>query len=379
MNFINGQDIENYSYRDLFVYWYHDVFSMSPMYKNIEQICENSPHHREANVAVHTNMVVSQYLTFIDSMYWDKPWLLGALATAFHDVGKPASRTEKYSEERGTYYSYPGHEQVSARMWENWALKNIHNYFPQFTKRDIYNVGWMIENHLPWGVKKEEKYQALVRTVHHENISVPFKNVLKADSLGRICDDYESIRTRVSQWTSEFDLSVYRENYNNLKRLNQEHYQTDYQTLIMPIGPSGSGKTTLRNDLPYDDVQVFSLDDLRLELYGNDYSEAFKKSTEDKQFNQKAQQRFVSLLKQNNNVYVDNTNLSKKRRKMYLTEAKRKGFKTVAYLFMVDKDTLVKRQENRKDKQIPLNVSYQQFDKLQYPSYGEFDEIVVVD
>lgn len=67
-------------------------------------------------------------------------------------------------------------------------------------------------------------------------------------------------------------------------------------TLHVPVAPSGAGKTTLlrRLQAKNPDIQVFSLDLLRHEWYDpKDYTAAWKASSEDKEFANKANQRFL--------------------------------------------------------------------------------------
>lgn len=162
------------------------------------------------------------------------------------------------------------------------------------------------------------------------------------------------------------------------------------KTLYMPIAPSGAGKSTFFRKLktegdvtsglhPGMDIGIFSLDDLRHRWYDSkDYARAFLLSTEDKQFEQKANKEYLEVLSQHEYVYVDNTNLSKKRRRFYLDEAKRRGFKTVAILFPIALDTLLERQHTRGDKNVPAEAVRRQYMSLQLPSFGEFDEVVSV-
>lgn len=153
-------------------------------------------------------------------------------------------------------------------------------------------------------------------------------------------------------------------------------------TLFVPIGPSGSGKTTLYQKLKAKnpDIQVFSLDLLRHEWYDpKDYTAAWKASSEDKEFANKANQRFLEMIKTRQDLFIDNTNLTLKRRRFYLDQARRQGYKTVAYLLPTDLDTLVARQGTRKDKNVPADAVRQQFTSLQPPTSGEFDEVITID
>lgn len=192
-----------------FIFWYHEEFKQSELYTNMEKTVEDSPWHRERNVAIHTDMVVSQYIGFIENNVWSTEDVLGALACAFHDVGKPAAMEVCYREDRGEYRKFHGHEVVSARLWEDYAMTNwktLAKYF-DLALRDIYRVGWLCEKHLPFGIKNQQKRLNLALTVRKlfpYNQHWIFNTVLMSDAFGRISDDMKTKRMNVRAWTNEF-------------------------------------------------------------------------------------------------------------------------------------------------------------------------------
>ena len=362
-----------------FILWYNNDFKQSDEYQPLIEMAELSPWHREKSIAIHTDMVVSHYLNM--SRVETTPEICGAFAAAFHDVGKPASRQEKFKPERGNYFSFNGHEPISARMWENYAIANwdklsLINNDPV----NIYRIGWLIENHLPWGIKVQEKRAALAQTVLRLGIDRALLDLLMSDTLGRLSDDAEQKLAKVKSWFIEFNELLFTEQD---KIFNQASASEDenQRILYMPIAPSGSGKTTYRQKLlaMNPNIETFSLDDLRHEFYdANDYSNAYKMSTEDSQFSAKANARFVLAVKSGNDVFVDNTNLSKKRRRFYITEARRHGYKVFAVLFPNTLQTLIDRQVSRSDKSVPDYAVRQHYQSLQLPSFGEVDNVEIV-
>lgn len=156
---------------------------------------------------------------------------------------------------------------------------------------------------------------------------------------------------------------------------------TQQPTLWMPIAASGSGKSTylrkLRETNP--NVLSFSFDDLRHEWYDKkNYGRAFKLSTEDKDFNKKAYDVFREMIKTRQDIFVDNTNLTAKRRKFYLDLARQHGYRTVAIEMPVpDVELLVARQKTRGDKNVKADAVRDQFARLEKPQPNEFDEIIV--
>lgn len=193
--------------RTEFITWYFNEFHLTDLYQTMVGTVEGSPYHREANVGIHTDMVVAQYLGRCDSI-WDTPTLLGAFACAFHDVGKPAACQKngiKFKPERGNYLSFGGHELFSSRMWEDFAVREwVRLEAFGLQVEDIYRVGWMIEHHLPWGVKKAEKRKALAQTLHETGLKLPFIDFLLADTWGRISDDGPEKKAKVNLWVVEF-------------------------------------------------------------------------------------------------------------------------------------------------------------------------------
>lgn len=162
--------------------------------------------------------------------------------------------------------------------------------------------------------------------------------------------------------------------------------------LFMTIGSSGCGKSTyikkLKNNFP--EIRVYSWDDLRMEWYLSEeerdinaaysYRLAFERQCKDKQFNQRAQRHFIDMVKvkDNHHIVVDNTNLSQKRRRFFIDEARRHGYMVIALLFPVTMQLILDRQSTRKDKVVPTDVVKRQYMSIQLPSYGEFDEVHVV-
>lgn len=358
------------NYRSYFIELYFNQLRQTPLFCAMETTVENSPWHRESNVLVHTDMVVAQYIASAPT-FWIKDHLIGALAAAFHDVGKPAAKEERYSEARGTYFAFKGHEPISARLWEDFAVTNWHMFSCCLDFVDIYRTGWVIEHHLPWDIAKPDKRRMLALTVNKMfGTSTTFTDVLMADTQGRIADDADAKCAKSVEWVNAFELFRYSQPDIRLDSARPK--------LILPIGPSGVGKSTYkRNHHP--GVLTFSLDELRMRWYGENYTEAYRMSVEDKEFSNKANQEFFALIKQGKDLYVDNTNLSRKRRAMVIIEARKKGYEIVGVLFPTALSVVVNRQLTRTDKNVPEAAVRQHYMALQYPSYGEVDTVIVVD
>lgn len=150
-------------------------------------------------------------------------------------------------------------------------------------------------------------------------------------------------------------------------------------TLYMAVGPSGSGKSTVFEKIKLKNLNIhyYSWDALRLEWYDpTDYSNAWHLSNLDKEFKQKHQQYFRDLIETGEDIFVDNTNLTKKRRRFYLEIADKANYRTIGITFDVPLQTLIDRQKTRGDKSVPINNVIQQFNSYQYPTTDEFEKII---
>ena len=367
--------------RTQFTTWYFNEFHLTDLYQSMVETVEGSPYHREVNVGIHTDMVVAQYIGRTYTM-WDMATLCGAFAAAFHDVGKPDACEEKFKPERGHYKGFGGHELISARLWEDFAVREwtrLEEFGLQI--EDVYRIGWMVEHHLPWAIKKAEKRHAMAQTLHETGLQIAFVDLLIADTWGRISDDGPEKKAKVNKWINEFFPLL-----DECKDIADA--KEGQPILYIPIGASGTGKSTFRN--PLTKLDVFSLDDLRMEWYGSpdcpdesvspeeEYRLAFERACEDKQFNSRANARYVEMVKTGNDLYVDNTNTSAKRRRFYITEARRRGYHVQAIIFPIELQEVIDRQTTRNDKDVPVYAVERQYMGLQLPSYGDFDKVIVL-
>ena len=360
--------------RQRFIAFYYNVLRKDVLFTTMDTIFENSPWHRETSVLIHTDMVVSNYISLIQETVTPDKWLLGALSCAFHDVGKPAAEETMFSEERGEYRRYAGHEMISSRMWEDWATSNwglLSSTFPELTVRSVVQVGWIIQHHLPFSLKDKNKVSRLVHTARDFIGDSVFATCLEADCRGRISDDHQTKLQNTLQWIEDV--------LNNTEYANRELPDTD-KTCHILIGASGSGKSThvgVLMDRAPRAIRIHSMDAMRLKLYGEPYATAYQLSTEDNTFKSQVQQDFMDILRAGHDVIVDNTNVSVKSRGFYVQEARKKGYEIVATVFPVALNVVLGRQDTRPDKSVPREAVIRQYNSIQLPFYGEVDYINV--
>ncbi len=181
----------------------------SPLWKEMLNTYENSPWHREANVAEHTRMALSWYKNNLSFNRNETQQFLTQTAILFHDVGKPMAEVVKFKEERGTYRAYSGHEQLSSRLWVDFALS--HKELCQSISlgmNDISKVALMIEYHVPYGYKdctkrinlKNALISKLGETGHRA-----WLDLLLSDQHGRISDNHADKITEVSNWLQDWE------------------------------------------------------------------------------------------------------------------------------------------------------------------------------
>jgi hypothetical protein len=180
-------------------------FMKSPEWEAMARTVENSPWHRETSVAVHTQMLL-QVLWRDEAPGADsRHRTLTGVACLFHDVGKPPAEVVKFKPERGEYRAYHGHEQLSARMWVDYALRNRDAVAAlELDTADVSHIAFMIEHHVPFQLKDERKRKALKLSMIERGVHDAWLSLLWCDQHGRISDDQEQKLAAVNVWLEEW-------------------------------------------------------------------------------------------------------------------------------------------------------------------------------
>jgi len=149
--------------------------------------------------------------------------------------------------------------------------------------------------------------------------------------------------------------------------------------VIILIGPPLSGKTTwVRNNFP--DVNVISRDEILMEVCGSDnYDEAFK-NVNQKRVDRVLHERLVSADENMENVIVDMTHMTSKRRKHNLNYFGDDYYKVGVIFPILSDDEYEKRNQKRSDeenKYIPIGVIKRMISSYQTIQSDEgFDKII---
>jgi predicted kinase len=374
---------------------FFDEFIQTPYWSVMQTTVEDSPWHREANVAVHTQMVLKKFEELHAAKYNHREQLIAYTALLFHDVGKPTAEetVEKKDGSGEVYRRYAGHEQDSAVSFQE-CYMTMASLQSLLTPYEARAVRWIIEHHLPYGLKDLTKRRGLAiataLTLEEADAKYDlFFDCLRSDAAGRISDDHEQKLENVEIWIGEFKQI-------ELKRLAHDEGQIMY----LLVGPSGSGKSTwTKQNYNQEADVVVSYDSYKLHFWmcknhpyssmvrpdGVDIKEHYDACWKFANDNESEFNKFANDLlnkavahvkKTNGSIFIDVVNASKKKRNKFTELAKQKGMRVVAIEFWHAFDTVYQRQKTRDDKKVPYSSLKQQFYAMNAVWLGaEADEV----
>ncbi len=184
---------------------FYDTFMRSPEWAAMQRTVEDSPWHRESSVAVHTQMLLDVLWCDVAKAHTPRGRSLVAVTCLFHDVGKPPAEVIKFKEDRGTYRAYHGHEQLSARLWVDYALRFRDDVAALgFDTTDVSHVAFMIEHHVPFQLKDPRKRKALKLAMQQRGVHDEWLSLLWCDQHGRTSDDEEQKLAAFRQWLEDW-------------------------------------------------------------------------------------------------------------------------------------------------------------------------------
>ena len=143
--------------------------------------------------------------------------------------------------------------------------------------------------------------------------------------------------------------------------------ELDKKIILIPIAPAGTGKTSLLHEIKgkIPEVQSISADKIRFNLFnyeetGCDYIQEMEPvvwAIFDKEFE--------DLIKYVNIIYVDNTNLTKNRRKPLVKLARKNDFEVIYIRFRISLQQMLERNAQRKRK-VPREAIIRQYNSLEF-------------
>ena len=171
---------------------------------------EGTAWHREANVGVHTDMLLDWYRDNLMQHRSDTQRMWTMVACLFHDVAKPMSRIVKPGPDGQPKNGYHGHEPKSGRVWAVYAVENHADVSEilRFDMSDVEFVKHMIDHHVPFEMKKPGKRIALKRSFYDRNGDHGHRawlDLLLSDQHGRHSDDKAAKLKKVDEWMAEWD------------------------------------------------------------------------------------------------------------------------------------------------------------------------------
>jgi len=183
----------------------------TPNWATMERTVENTTWHREANVAVHTQMTIDVYMEKFFKDRTPRQQLLTLIGLTFHDFGKPEAEQTVEIEPGLITRKYGGHEAMSAREFKYFI--ETHEDMRQLLYEggidddDIEAIRVMIQHHLPYNIESAKKRMNLKRRLYEVlgGDLVCFYDMLRSDCAGRISDDHETKIANVEKWIAEFD------------------------------------------------------------------------------------------------------------------------------------------------------------------------------
>ncbi|MCB1158609.1 MAG: AAA family ATPase [Leptospiraceae bacterium] len=356
----------------------HEVF-----YKDM-RTCEHSlnekefnPYHQEGDVWTHTEMVLEE-VKDLNSL--DKTSIF--IACLLHDVAKPYTRVEKYSQGwQRQVVSFRGHESLSTFLAIDLLLDFETALEIKLNKELILHaINWHVVLHRikleENGFLSDENVLFLNRAFSTERDKGAIWDIMyglnRSDALGRVSDSYKTDKEKFK----------YLENfipYYPIRNLGNEEKKPE---IIVLIGLPGSGKSSLARER-YAKHKVLSLDEMIMnypKYKGLSYQEARTKAMQSdkmREFISKVYDSIKADSEKGIHLLIDNTNLTEDLQNRVLSNL-RKDYYKKAIVFLPGENTLYNQLEERKKKEgkdIPKDVIRKYAAELYIPGYHTFDEI----
>jgi len=306
---------------------------------------ELNPYHLESDVFTHTMMVVleaSRYKGAMDDNLYNQVLICALL----HDIGKPMARRENHEKKRVNFYS---HEPLSAFLAID-ILNKIEEEFKITVDRRV--VLEAIAMHTEVFKLTMEKLEE--RLINNPILAKVLMSLSNADHSGRFYDMGDRITEGVSPKIT-FDPKKEKK-------------------VIVNVGLPCAGKSTTSNRKGF---SVISRDDIVMELALEqgitEYNKAFD-VVDQEEVDRQLNKRTSLYIREEKDVLIDMTNMSRKARKKRLRPFK--DYHKVAHVYMTSLLNIEERNKLREGKTIPAYVIEKMCKSFYPPLYDEFDEII---
>ncbi len=314
-------------------------------------VISHNPYHLEGSIWSHTLMVckVAELYNMSENV---------KIACLLHDIGKIYAR-QQTDKRKVAFYGHAGYSFFMAIEILNKISKELH-YLSKEDKIEILSLIALHSEFLELR-DKEDKIKQVFRNnkdLYHKALDVFF-----CDSNGR----YFS--------TDTDKISLTQGMLNEYKNIDVEKIEYGFpllkdrrMTILCGLPCSGKSTTAQR----YKDIgfTIISRDDIVMELSGKEkYDEAWKIVDQNK-VDKIEQQRFSQAIKENKNIVIDKTNLSRKNRRKYIS-ALPDNYIVDCLIFATPYDEIMERNTQREGKTIPKSVYFDMMKSFCLPLKSE--------
>jgi len=353
-----------------------------PFWKAMQE-CPQSPcWHSEGNVAIHTEMVLDEFLKIAESNEHDlsdKDILLISYSLLLHDIAKPVVLTE----EDGLIRAH-NHTRIGAKI--AWELLEATGFSFEDRKEISSLIYW--HGKPPYVIEKSTAKQH--RMIIEMSMDCSMKRlyyVALCDQLGRICADrnhqietIEYFKMAVHELDCfyhpfEFVSPVAKFNYlvKKTHHFTDEPFDDTRSKVYLMCGLPGSGKSIMSRKIAHDNASsvlpIIELDEIRKEL-------KIKPTDEQGKVIQLAKKVAKQYLAKNKDFIWDATNITKLIRQSLINIfMDYNAYIIIVYMNTDFKTCMINNKSRDENKQVPDNVMIKMQRKLEIPFQTEAHEV----
>lgn len=358
---------------------FEHYLKLFPEIEKLQLIQQNPKYHKEGNVLIHTKNVCNQVknLPEWNNLNNQQKFIL-YMSSLFHDIGKSVCTKV----ENGDIVS-PKHAIIGAKIFRELIYKKYaEKYNIDFYTRE--HIANLIRYHgLPlFFIEKQYIDYEIIKASHCVDMKLLYL-LAKADLLGRICDDMQSLINNVEyfkEYSIELDCFYCKKNFANsyskflyLNKNNiwygDEVFDNRKFKVIIMVGLPFSGKDTyikkFLNDFP-----IISLDDIR---------EEFKISPKDssKKVVTIAKERARAFLRKKQSFVWNATNIIKDTRNSLVDLFLSYGA-IIEYIYLEVPYSEILKRYYKRERIVPINVINKMISKMDMLQNYEGDKVLYI-